>query len=31
MFQLGIDLSKKTSRYLILDESGNKLKAFTLN
>ena len=31
MFHLGIDVSKKTSRYLILDESGNKLKAFTLD
>jgi transposase len=31
MFYLGIDVSKKTSRYLILDGSGSKLKAFTLN
>jgi len=30
MFCLGIDVSKKTARYLILDESGNKLKSFTL-
>jgi len=31
MVYLGIDVSKKTARYLILDESGNKLKPFTLN
>lgn len=31
MFYLGIDVSKKSARYFILDESGNKLKAFTLN
>jgi transposase len=31
MFHLGIDVSKKTARYFILDEAGNKLKAFTLN
>lgn len=31
MFHLGIDVSKKTARYFILDEVGNKLKAFTLN
>lgn len=31
MFYLGIDVSKNTARYFILDESGNKLKAFTLN
>ena len=30
MFYLGIDVSKKTARYFILDESGNKLKSFTL-
>ena len=30
MFYLGIDVSKKTARYFILNESGNKLKAFTL-
>lgn len=31
MFHLGIDVSKKMARYFILDEAGNKLKAFTLN
>lgn len=31
MFHLGIDVSKKTARYFILNESGSKLKAFTLN
>lgn len=31
MFHLGIDISKKTARYFILDEEGSKLKAFTLN
>lgn len=31
MFYLGIDVSKKTARYFILDESGSKLKAFTLD
>lgn len=31
MFHLGIDVSKKTSRYFILDNDGKKLKAFTLN
>lgn len=31
MFYLGIDVSKRTARYLILDESGNRLKSFTLN
>lgn len=30
MFFLGIDVSKKTARYLILDEAGSKLKSFTL-
>jgi transposase len=30
MFHLGIDVSKKAARYFILDESGSKLKAFTL-
>jgi len=30
MFFLGIDVSKKTARYLILDETGSKLKSFTL-
>ncbi len=30
MFYLGIDVSKKTARYLILDEAGSKLKSFTL-
>ncbi|WP_333655210.1 IS110 family transposase [Dissulfurispira sp.] len=30
MFHLGIDVSKKSARYFILDESGSKLKAFTL-
>lgn len=31
MFHLGIDVSKKAARYFILDESGSKLKAFTLH
>ncbi len=31
MFHLGIDVSKKAARYFILDESGSKLKAFTLD
>ena len=31
MFYLGIDVSKKTARYFILDEEGSKLKAFTLD
>jgi len=31
MFHLGIDVCKKTARYLILNEEGKKLKAFTLN
>lgn len=31
MFHLGIDVSKKMARYFILDEAGNKLKAFTFN
>ena len=31
MFYLGIDVCKKTARYFILDQSGNKLKAFTLD
>lgn len=31
MFYLGIDVSKKISRYFILDNDGKKLKAFTLN
>lgn len=31
MFHLGIDVSKNTARYFILDESGSKLKAFSLN
>lgn len=31
MFYLGIDVSKKTARYFILDELGNKLKSFTLS
>lgn len=31
MFHLGIDVSKKAGRYFILDESGSKLKAFTLD
>ena len=31
MFQLGIDVSKKAARYFIPDESGSKLKAFTLH
>lgn len=30
MFHLGIDVSKKTARYFILDEEGIKVKAFTL-
>jgi len=30
MFHLGIDVSKKSARYFIFDESGSKLKAFTL-
>ena len=31
MLHLGIDVSKKAARYFILDESGSKLKAFTLD
>lgn len=31
MFHLGIDISKKAARYFILDESGSKLKAFSLD
>lgn len=31
MFHLGIDVSKKAARHFILDESGSKLKAFTLD
>lgn len=31
MFCVGIDVSKKTARYFVLDESGNKLRAFTLH
>jgi len=31
MFYLGIDVSKSTARYLILNESGNKLRSFTLS
>jgi transposase len=31
MFHIGIDVSKKAARYLILDESGSKLKAFSLD
>ncbi|GER93129.1 IS110 family transposase [hot springs metagenome] len=31
MFYLGIDVSKKAARYFILDESGSKLKAFTVD
>lgn len=31
MFYLGIDVSKNSARYFIIDKSGNKLKAFTLN
>ena len=30
MFYLGIDVSKNSARYSILDESGSKVKAFTL-
>ena len=30
MFTLGIDLSKKTSRYLLLNPEGRKVKSFTL-
>lgn len=31
MFHLGIDVSKKAARYFILDESGSKLKTFSLD
>jgi len=31
MFYLGIDVSKSTARYLILNEAGNKLRSFTLS
>jgi transposase len=30
MFTLGIDVSKKTSRYLLLNPEGRKVKSFTL-
>jgi hypothetical protein len=31
MFTLGIDVSKKYCRYLILNEEGQKVKSFSLD